>query len=149
MSSIKNIFVVKIHQFSDKHSIDFLSISIGIIYLWFGALKLFPNLSPAEELAGETLSTLVFHAIDQRILIIALALIEIFIGISLLFRKTYKIVIYLAFTHMLGTLLPIFIFPEISFNKPPFGFSIIGQYIMKNLVIISGLIIVFSKKITN
>ncbi|MCF7568843.1 doxx family protein [Sabulilitoribacter arenilitoris] len=148
MNELKNVLVSKIYKYSDKHKVSFLAISIGLIYLWFGILKLFPGLSPAENLAGNTLSAIVFYTINQRTLLIVLALVEIFIGINLLFQKRNKLLIYLVFIHMIGTLLPLFIFPEISFTKPPFGFSIIGQYIMKNFVIISGLIIVFSKKST-
>ncbi len=149
MNELKSVLASKIYTYSDKYKVAFLAISIGLIYLWFGALKLFPGLSPAESLAGNTLSALVFNTIDQRILLVVLALIEVFIGISLILQKRNKLIIYLVFTHMFGTLLPLFIFPEVSFTVPPFGFSIVGQYIMKNFVIISGLIIVFSKNSTN
>ena len=145
MNGLKNVFANKISAYSNKHKVSFLAFSIGLIYLWFGALKLFPGLSPAENLAGNTLSIIFFHTVNQRTLLILLALIEIFIGMSLLLGKRNKIVLYLVFAHMIGTLLPLFILPEVSFTKPPFGFSIVGQYIMKNFVIISGLIIVFSK----
>src|SRR5262245_28073934 len=33
-----------------RHSVRALRIGLGVVYLWFGALKLFPSLSPAEEL---------------------------------------------------------------------------------------------------
>ena len=35
-----------------------LRLSLGLVFLWFGALKLVPGLSPAEGLAGDTLSIL-------------------------------------------------------------------------------------------
>lgn len=145
MTYLKNSIVEKLNFFFHKYQVNILTISIGIIYLWFGLLKFFPNWSPAEGLATKTLSILVFHAIDNNILIIILALVEVFIGISLIIRIKTKALMYLVFIHMFGTFAPFFLMTEITFNKPPFGFSIIGQYILKNIVIISGLIIVFSK----
>ena len=144
MNALKNVLINKIYSYSDKHKVSFLVISIGIIYLWFGVLKIIPGLSPAENLAGKTLSMLVFNTVNEQVLVAVLAIIEVFIGICLMLRLKFKIIKYVVFAHILGTLLPLFIFPDISFNKPPFGFSIIGQYIMKNLVIISGLLIIFS-----
>ncbi|WP_148232065.1 doxx family protein [Maribacter sp. HTCC2170] len=136
----------KLQHITNKYGMFLLESSIGLIYIWFGALKFFPGLSPAEKLAGETLSVIVFHSIDQQLLLWGLAIMELIIGISLLFRSRSRIVISLVFLHMAGTLLPFFFFPDLAFNNPPFGFSIIGQYIMKNLVIICALIIIYSKK---
>lgn len=147
--SIKELtyhFDDKLHHISNKYGMILLESSIGLIYIWFGALKFFPGLSPAEKLAGDTLSVIVFHSIDQQLLLWGLAAIELLIGCCLLFRSRSRLIIFLVFLHMAGTLLPLFIFPDLVFNKPPFGFSIIGQYIMKNLVIICALIIVYSKK---
>ncbi len=31
---------------------------MGTVYIWFGALKFFPRLSPAHELAGRTIAAL-------------------------------------------------------------------------------------------
>ncbi|MDN5216955.1 doxx family protein [Fulvivirgaceae bacterium BMA12] len=133
----------KVHHLSHKYGMRYLESSIGLIYLWFGALKFFPGLSPAEQLAGDTLSIIVFHTIDQQWLLWGLAVMELVIGICLLFRSRSKLAIFLVFLHMAGTLLPLFIFPDLSFSNPPFGFSIIGQYIMKNLVIIGALVIIY------
>src|SRR5437016_2661906 len=33
-------------------------IALGIVFFWFGVLKLFPGLSPAEDLAARTIQTL-------------------------------------------------------------------------------------------
>lgn len=136
----------KLQHLSNTYGMILLESSIGLIYIWFGALKLFPGFSPAEKLAGDTLSAIVFHSIDTQLLLWGLASMELLIGGCLLFRSRSRFIIFLVFLHMAGTLLPLFIFPDLVFDKPPFGFSLIGQYIMKNLVIISALIIVYSKR---
>ncbi len=143
IKELSSTFDHKVHYLSHKYGMRYLESSIGLIYLWFGALKFFPGLSPAEQLAGDTLSAIVFHTIDQQWLLWGLATMELVIGICLLFRSRSKFAIFLVFLHMAGTLLPLFIFPDLSFSNPPFGFSIIGQYIMKNLVIIGALIIIY------
>ena len=35
-----------------------LRVSLGIVFVWFGVLKFFPNLSPAQELATRTIAVL-------------------------------------------------------------------------------------------
>ncbi len=46
---------------SKKTKLKLLAISIGLIYVWFGPLKFFPELSPAESLATETIDAMTFH----------------------------------------------------------------------------------------
>lgn len=41
-------------QIADR-SVPMLRIAIGVVFFWFGALKLIPRLSPAEALAGKTI----------------------------------------------------------------------------------------------
>jgi uncharacterized membrane protein YkgB len=40
------------------HTITVLRVGLGLVFFWFGALKLFPSLSPAQELAACTISAL-------------------------------------------------------------------------------------------
>jgi uncharacterized membrane protein YkgB len=41
-----------------RHGLVLLRVSLGIVFLWFGALKLFPDASPAQDLATRTISVL-------------------------------------------------------------------------------------------
>jgi len=41
-----------------RYGIVLLRLSLGIVFLWFGVLKFFPNASPAQELATRTISVL-------------------------------------------------------------------------------------------
>lgn len=125
-----------------------LSISIGLIYLWFGALKLFPSLSPAEVLAGNTIDLITFHMLSADAGRIILAILEVLIGIGLISRFKQNFVVKVALCHMFCTFIPLFAFPEVSFSHAPFGFTIVGQYIMKNVVIIMALLILLPGKKT-
>ena len=120
-----------------------LAISIGIIYLWFGMLKFFPELSPADGLAKHTITFLTFGLIPESISILMLAIIEVGIGVCLLFNFQLKTVVILAIIHLILTFIPVLVFPEVSFAKAPFVLTLVGQYIIKNIVIISALFFIY------
>ncbi|MDO6605081.1 doxx family protein [Arenibacter palladensis] len=122
-----------------------LGISIGIIYLWFGLLKFFPGLSPADILAKQTISLLTFNSIPENIGILLLAIIEVAIGLCLIFKIQLKIVIIAALIHLVLTFIPVVFFPEISFSQAPFSLTLVGQYIIKNIVIISALFLIYPR----
>ncbi|MEQ8624170.1 MAG: doxx family protein [Vicingaceae bacterium] len=118
-----------------------LSISIGLVYLWFGALKFFPGLSPAEGLAKETIQLLTFGLIPESSSIILLAIIESGIGILLIFNFLKKVALYAALVHILVTFFPIFLFAESMFSPSAFSFTLLGQYIFKNIVYVAALLL--------
>lgn len=128
-----------------NEQISLLRISIGIIYLWFGILKFFENHSPAEELARKTLAVLCFGLIPDCICFLLLAIVETYIGLMLILNIAGSNTIRLAILHLMGTYLPIAILPEIFFKDFPFVLTLIGQYIIKNMVIFCALMIIYSK----
>ncbi|MFK8046272.1 MAG: doxx family protein [Crocinitomicaceae bacterium] len=125
--------------------IKYLAISIGLIYIWFGTLKFFPGASPAESLGSETVHILTLKLIPIKVGYFLLALLEVAIGIGLFFEKFRQLFTLLALNHMILTFSPLLLFPEQVFAGP-FIFTILGQYIMKNIVIIMALIIILPKK---
>ncbi|PXX26838.1 hypothetical protein C7972_108132 [Arenibacter sp. ARW7G5Y1] len=122
-----------------------LSISIGIVYLWFGFLKFFPGLSPADLLAKQTISLLTFDLLPENIGILLLAIFEVVIGLCLIFNLQLKRIIIAAIIHLVLTFIPVVFFPEISFSKAPFSLTLVGQYIIKNIVIISALLLIYQR----
>jgi uncharacterized membrane protein YkgB len=51
-------------------------------------------------------------------------------------------VLLLMFVQMLGTISPMFLFPEETFLRIPYAPSLEGQYIIKNLVLISAGVVI-------
>ncbi|PWN07095.1 DoxX family membrane protein [Rhodohalobacter mucosus] len=125
-----------------RYGIRFLRYSIGILYIWFGALKFFPGLSPAEQLAVSTIEVLTFGTVPSGAALIALAVFEVFIGLLMLYGRQLRLTILLLLFQMAGTLSPIVLFPDIVFTRIPFGLTIEGQYIFKNFIIISSAIVI-------
>lgn len=122
-------------------------IFLGIIFIWYGALKLFSGVSPAEELAIATIDKLFFSLIPPSISINLLAIWELTIGIGFLFGKYLKQMSIIYLIHMVLTFTPLILLPEVSFSNLPFAFTLVGQYIVKNLVFITVGLMIYKNEI--
>ena len=132
-------------QLADIYSYSILRMSIGIIYVLFGVLKFFPSHSPAEKLAVDTIEILSFGFVSGSPALLSLAAFETGIGLCLLFNCRLRLAIYVAIGHMLGTFLPLFLFPEQAFAGHPLSLSLVGQYIIKNFVVTGAFFVLYSK----
>jgi len=120
-----------------RHGMGILRISLGIIFFWFGALKLVPGLSPAEELVRNTT-----YFVNPNWFIPVLALWEMTIGLGLIAGKFMRITLLLLMLQMPGTALPLVLLPDAVWTQFPYGLTMEGQYIIKNLVLIgAGLVL--------
>ena len=125
-----------------RYGVLLLRLSLGIVFLWFGVLKFFPGLSPAEGLAARTISTLTFEVIAPDTAVLILAIWESLIGLGLILGIFLRATLLLLFLQMLGTVTPLFLFPSEVFLRIPYAPTLEGQYIIKNLVLITaGLVI--------
>jgi uncharacterized membrane protein YkgB len=120
-----------------ERSIKIIQIAIGIDFLWFGALKLFPGLSPAETLAAMTIEKLTLGLMAPGLSVAVLAIWEMIVGFGFITGAFERLVLRIFMLHMLLTLTPLFLFPELCFTHFPFGLTLVGQYIMKNTVFIA------------
>lgn len=119
-----------------RNGIRLLRVSVGIVFVWFGALKM-AGMSPAQELVARTV-----YWFPPGVFIPILGVWEVLIGVGLLIRPLARLAIALLFLQMPGTFLPLVLLPDVCFTSPPFGLTIEGQYIVKNLVLISAAIVV-------
>ena len=129
-------------RWMSDNGITALRISLGIVCLWFGVLKYFPHASPAERLASDTILVLTFGHVGPLVSLPLLATWECLIGIGLITGIAMRATLFLLFAQMLGTLLPLFFFPARTFASVPFVPTLEGQYIIKNLVLISAGIVI-------
>jgi len=118
-------------------SLIVLRCSIGIIYIWFGMLKFFHGYSPAEDLAINTIHKLTAGLIPPQTSLILLASWETLVGLLLMIGWQTKKVLLFLILHMICTFTPLLFFPELSFRYLPYGFTLVGQYFMKNIIILS------------
>ncbi len=132
-----NSFDASLSAWMARNGTTILRIGLGIVFFWFGMLKFFPGLSPAETLVR---NTIYFVNPDQFLII--LATWETLIGIGLIFGKFMRATLLLLFLQMPGTALPLLILPDVVWTAFPYGLTMEGQYIVKNLVLIgAGLVL--------
>ena len=129
-------------NFMAAYGILFLRISLGIVFLWFGFLKFFPNLSPAEQLAAETINMLSFGLIPHDVARVTLAAWECLIGLGLLFGRFLRVTLLLLFLQMIGTVSPSFSCPTRCSHAFPYAPTLEGQYIIKNIVLVSAAMVI-------
>lgn len=145
MDSLRALFNrvdVPVTDWMARYGILLLRISVGIVFLWFGALKFFPGVSSAEQLATRTVSVLTFGLIPPAASIVILAAWECAIGVGLIAGVFMRATLLLLFLQMMGTITPLFFFPHETFVIVPVVPTLEGQYIIKNVVLISaGLVI--------
>lgn len=118
-----------------------LRVSLAVIFVWFGILKPL-GLSPAGPLVRATVSWMPFFSPDAWVAVIGWW--EVAIGVTFLFHRTLRIAIALLALQMAGTFLPLVLLPHVAFQPGylPFVPTIEGQYIIKNLLIISAALVV-------
>ena len=125
-----------------KHGVDIVRVALGVIFLWFGFLKYFPGVSSEEVIATRTMGVLSFGFLSPEVSRVLLATWECAIGLGLITHKALRVTLLLLFTQMLGTLMPLVIFPGETFAQIPLVPTLQGQFIIKNFVMISAAIIV-------
>lgn len=127
--------------FMARWGVPALRISLAVVFIWFGILKPL-GISAAEPLLLATVKWLPF--LEPRQWLIVIGWWEVTIGVAFLFRPGIRIAIALLAMQMVGTFMPLVLLPEVTFQpgRFPFGPTMEGQYIVKNLLIISAALVV-------
>lgn len=138
MEKIIDNFDREIVRWMKKYGINFLRYSLAIVFIWFGFLKVI-GFSPATELVSHTV-----YWVDSGWFVPFLGWWEVIIGVCFLFKSFIRPGVFLMIVQMVGTFLPLILLPEVVFNGSIFYPTLEGQYIIKNLVLISAAIVVGS-----
>lgn len=133
---------IRITKWMAKNGVPITRVALGIVFLWFGIIKLGPGWSPATDLAGRTIERVTFGLVEPSVGIPVLAVWESLIGLGLLTRKFLRTTLLLLFVQMPGTMMPLLLFPAEAFNAFPHAPTLEGQYIIKNLVLIGAAIMI-------
>lgn len=122
-----------------RYGVPLLRISIGIVFFWFGALKLIPGASPAEPLIREAL-----YFLPMDFFLPFLGLWEMVIGLGFILGKFMRVTILLMMLQMVGAASPLVLYPQAVWVSFPFVLTLEGQYIIKNMVLISAALVIGS-----
>jgi len=126
----------RIAAWLEIHGHRFLRYALAIVFFWFGILKLWHGLSPAEPLVAQTVTWF-----SASWFVPFLGLWEMAIGACLAWRPLLRVGLGLMALQMAGTFLPLVTLPAITWRS--FGVPTLeGQYIIKNLVLIGAAIVI-------
>lgn len=120
-----------------------LRVALGIVFLWFGALKVL-GISPVADIVSSTYSFL-----PQREFLLFLGIWEVLIGIGLLARIALRVTLALLWLQMAGTLIAPILNPALFFaGSNPFFLTSQGEFVVKNLVLIASSIVIGGHEVT-
>ena len=125
-----------------RFGIPVVRVALGIVFLWFGVLKFFPGVSPAETLAARTIEQLTGGLVQPGLSLPVLAAWESVIGIGLIVNRWMRGILFLLAVQMAGTFTPLVLFPDETFSVWPIVPTLEGQYIIKNIVLIGAAMVV-------
>lgn len=133
-----------IHRFLLAHSIQMLRVVVGLVFLLFGILKFFPDVSPAEGLTIKTTDALTFDLVPGHVAIVLIASLECVIGLLLIIGRFLRIAIYLLAGQLIGILAPLALFTERLFSGPHNAPTLEGQYVIKDTILVAAGFVVAS-----
>jgi hypothetical protein len=125
----------KVSFFLKTRGITLLRLSLSAICIWYGILKII-GISPAEQLVFRAT-----HWIGVHNFVVFLGFIQLLTGLLLAIKKFLRLGLLMLFLQFPGKFLPLFLNPEDCFTVFPFGLTLEGQYIFKNLVFISAALV--------
>ncbi len=128
---------IRLYGWMERHGLLLLRLSLAMVFIWFGLLKPL-HLSPSEPLITHTLGSV----FNSSWFVPLLGYWEIAIGLCLLWHTTLRLALFLLFLHLPGTLLPLLLLPEVCWTHFPYGLTVEGQDIIKNLVLTSAGIVI-------
>jgi uncharacterized membrane protein YkgB len=133
-------FDARLRPFLARISVPLLRISLGIVFLWFGLLKIF-DVSPVGGLVARTI-----YWFDPDIVVPALGAVEVFVGACLLAGRLMRVALPLLVLQMAGTFLVLVILPGVAFRDGnPLLLTVEGEFVVKNLVLLSAALVIGSR----
>ncbi len=120
-----------------RWSLPALRVSLGIVFVWFGALKVF-GVTPVADLVADTV-----YWFDPDWVVPVLGWAEMVVGVGLIFGVWLRAVLALFVAQMAGTFLVLVVQPDVAFTDGnPLLLTVEGEFVVKNLVLLSaGLVI--------
>ena len=124
-------------EFMQAYGVRMLRVALGVVFIWFGALKLIGH-SPVYDLVARTV-----YWLPPKFFVPFLGVWEVAVGLGLLMRVALRLTLFLFWLQLAGTFLVLVLHPGIAFQGGnPLLLTMEGEFVIKNLVLISsGLVI--------
>ncbi|MBK3547578.1 MULTISPECIES: DUF417 family protein [unclassified Streptomyces] len=136
-------FLRRLAELVDVHALTLLRATVGIVFVGFGVLKLFPSASPAEQLAVDAATKMTLGLVPETVLLLSLAALETAIGIGLIAgRRLLRPALVAFFLHMGGVFSTLFLLPDAMWQPHSPAPTMEGQYVVKNVVLVAVCLVV-------
>ncbi|MFC8695510.1 DUF417 family protein [Streptomyces parvus] len=133
----------RLAELVDAHALALLRATVGIVFVGFGILKLFPSASPAEQLAVDAATKMTLGLVPETVLLLSLATLETAIGIGLIAgRRLLRPALVAFFLHMGGVFSTLFLLPDAMWQPHSPAPTMEGQYVVKNVVLVAVCLVV-------
>src|SRR5215211_4930086 len=132
----------RLTQWMAHYGVATLRVTLGVVFFWFGILKFFPGLSPAQTLAVKTIDVLTLGHLPAGASLMLLATLECAIGLGLISGKFMHLTLLLLAFQMIGAASPLLLFPGEVFTQFPYAPTLEGLYIIKNPVLVSAGVVI-------
>jgi putative oxidoreductase len=117
-----------------------LRISLGVVFVWFGALKV-ANVTPVGDLVAGTVPW-----VDPAWFVPVLGGVEVALGLGLLLGRAITVICAVLVGHLCGTFLVLVMQPELAFqNGNPLLLTTIGEFVIKNVVLIASALVLAAR----
>ncbi|MDO9352731.1 MAG: DoxX family membrane protein [Solirubrobacteraceae bacterium] len=136
----------RMHTFAVRHAVSVLRVALAFVFILFGALKFFPDLSPAQEIATGVMTKLTFGLVPAHAALLAVAVAEVGVGVLLLANRAMRVAVWFLALEMVAILSPLVLFQGELFSGPHHLPSLIGQYILKDFVLLGGVLVLFATR---
>ena len=137
MRSLIQRFDEIVIPFLQRWGVPALRVSLAIVFIWFGALKIL-GVSPVVDLDASTV-----YWVDPDWFMPALGVVEVLVGLGLLLNRWIRAVLLVLALQMAGTFLVFFLLPEIAYQDGnPLKLTVEGEFILKNLVLLAAAMVV-------
>jgi putative oxidoreductase len=123
--------------FLERYGVTLLRVSLGVVFVWFGALKIF-DVSPVSDLVGR-----MAYLLPRDTFVLVLGVVEVVVGVLLIVGRLLRFALALFCLQMLGTFLVLPILPGVAFRDGnPLLLTVEGEFVVKNLVLLSAGLVV-------
>jgi len=122
------------------YSLSLLRVSMGVVFTWFGALKV-AHATPVADLVAGAVPWL-----DPSWFVPALGGVEVVLGVALIVGRWLTSVSAVLAGHLTGTFLVLVMEPSLAFQHGnPLLLTTIGEFVVKNVVLISAALVLASR----
>ncbi len=129
------------HRWLVAYSVAILRVSLGAVFLAFGALKFFPGVSPAQSLVERTTDILMLGLVPGPVALVFVATLECVIGLCLVSGRALRGAIYLLVVQLIGILSPVVLLPGRLFAGPHGAPTLEGQYVLKDVILVGATLV--------